>query len=33
VNYKRFSDRNEALRAQWDLEDLGYKSLVQRLYT
>ena len=33
VNYKRFSDRNQAIRAQWDLEDLGYKSLIQRLYT
>ncbi|MBO6575572.1 MAG: SPOR domain-containing protein [Rhodothermales bacterium] len=33
VNYKRFRDRNAALRAQWDLEDLGYKSFVQRLYT
>lgn len=33
VNYKRFTDRNAALRAQWDLEDLGYKSLIQRLYT
>lgn len=33
VNYKRFSDRNAAVRAQWDLEDLGYKSFIQELYT
>jgi SPOR domain len=33
VNYKRFGDRNAALRAQWTLEDLGYKSFIQRLYS
>lgn len=33
VNYKKFADRTGAIRAQWDLEDMGYKSFVQRLYT
>lgn len=33
VNFRRFRDRNAALRAQWDLEDLGYKGFIQRLYT
>jgi len=33
VNYKRFTKRSEALRAQWDLEDLGHQSLVQRLFS
>jgi hypothetical protein len=33
VNYKKFDDRTGAVRAQWDLEDLGFKSFVQRLYS
>ncbi|NNE70479.1 MAG: SPOR domain-containing protein [Rhodothermales bacterium] len=33
VNFRRFQDRNAAVRAQWDLEDLGYKGFIQRLYT
>ena len=33
VNYKRFDTRTEAIRAQWDLEDRGYQSFIQQLYS
>lgn len=33
VNYGRFDDRSEAVRAQWSLEDQGYKSFIQQLFS
>jgi septal ring-binding cell division protein DamX len=33
VNYKRFTKRSQALRAQWALEDLGHESFIQRLFS
>lgn len=33
VNFGRFNERAEAVRAQWSLDDQGYKSFIQQLFS